>query len=774
MQTFSELFEFHRARYEALNNECLINCQVGPMHSGDVVLNPSTGNIYLIVGVMHNTLTNKVITHAIHVIFLDPKAKGMLSTGLTNITDQKHLLRIIEMPEIRHRAGDIIGRNDDQSGLRFGDKIKISCFERDGETIRIKSDGGDFDYQSYADRLVVVRPSTQYRVYDELLQPDENAASLRHEIRAPVELAGVLDERLPQWLREIDDSLKAKTAHVFCLTGNINDYQSSVSKTGDKLSVVETLCARYFTFKYHLRYSLGKGITFDDRLMELAFREEMSKELLPTPNMSLLGQEMRKQQKTDPLSALIGKTPEKALAFLERVFASSTESAEMHDRKLLVIDFANDIFPATDNPSGEERVSIETIISWARDKRMAEAGHLIVILSPSAAKIHSELRAADSGIKFLRLPKPDAAQRYAVFKRAQVDYNVQPNGTSFETLARITNGLTCVQIDNIAKLAASRNEQLSLEMVRRAKENVLDQEFNGNLKIKLPQFGFENFGGKENLKAYFRKINENLSRGILRRVPMGVLVPGPPGTGKTCFLECFAKESGFTVVELGNLRSMFVGESERISSQVFEALDDLAPVIVIEDEADQSDTSRDAYQGDAGVSSRIRQMTFKFRSAEQRRGRVIWFSLTNRIDLIDEALKRKGRADEIIPFVLPDKTEYASIIGVMFRRHKIGTDIKNALPFVEALARLEYVTGADIEWMVLEADKLASYDNAAHVSAGHLMQAIDSWVSPSDPRQIDRQTILAIEKSSKQLRPINWQELLDKAQEREHQRLTLA
>lgn len=771
MQTFQALFEFYRKRYES-QNECLIDCQVGSIRSGDVVLDPLNDNQFLMIGVMYEKSINRTAFQAVQILFIDEKSKGMLSSGLTNVKEQLDRFQIIEMPGINFRAGDVIDCRDKKFLHQSRAHILVSGFKRDDEgNIQVVSNNGNFNYAEYSDRLVVVKPSAKHHVYGQLVQMDGVTAALSEVGGKQSEKDDIQDQRLPQWLRDLDDSLKAKVSHIFCLTGNINDYQLFGGQVGNKLSVIEMLSAQYPEFKYQMKYSLGKGLAIEDTLMELAFKEEYADQLAPEQNASILGQEMFKQQKNDPLSSIIGKSPEKIFPFLDRVFTPVSKGSKMENRKMLIFDFANDIFPATDNPTRDERISIEAVIGWARNKQMSEDGHLIILLAPSASKMNCELRAADSGIKFLRLPKPDVSQRYVVFQRAQVDFNTRLNGASLETLAGVTNGLTCIQIDNIAKLAERRKEELSLESVRRAKEDILAKEFDGNLKIKLPRYGFENFGGKENLKAYFRNINENLSKGILRRVPMGILVPGPPGTGKTCFLECFAKESGFTVVELGNLRSMFVGESERISNQVFEALDDLAPVIVIEDEADQSDTSRDSYQGDAGVANRIRQMTFKFRSAEQRRGRVIWFSLTNRIDLIDEALKRKGRADEIIPFVLPDKTEYASIFSVMFRRHRISADFNNIVPFVEVVAKLEYVTGADIEWMVLEADKLASYEKISRVSPNHLMQAIDSWVSPSDPREIDRQTILAIEKSSKQLRPINWQELLDRAKER--QQLTI-
>ena len=282
----------------------------------------------------------------------------------------------------------------------------------------------------------------------------------------------------------------------------------------------------------------------------------------------------------------------------------------------------------------------------------------------------------------------------------------------------------------------------------------------------MPTWGFDYFGGKENLKRDMLEIRDSIMNGVLRRAPMGMLAAGPPGTGKTFFFECMAYEYGFTFVEIVNPRSKWVGESEEILERIFTALDDLAPVIVIEDEADQSENSRDAPTGDSGVSNRLRQMKFQFTSDPKRRGKVIWIRISNRADLIDAAYKREGRSDAIIPFLMPEPEEYADIFRVMFKRYQIPTDITDFTSYAEQVAKKFYCTGASVEWMVLEADKYAGREGKERVEAEHLQLAIDDWEMKLDPDEIDRQTILAIEGSNKRLRPINWERILEEAKSR--------
>ena len=170
------------------------------------------------------------------------------------------------------------------------------------------------------------------------------------------------------------------------------------------------------------------------------------------------------------------------------------------------------------------------------------------------------------------------------------------------------------------------------------------------MQVKVPLWGFDLFGGKDNVKQYLLEVRDNILIGIGRRAPMGLLAKGPPGTGKTYMFECWAYECGFNFVTINNPRSMWVGQSEDIFQQILSALDDLSPVIVIEDEANQSEAPRDVPNGDSGVSNRLRQMKFTFCSDPKRRGRVIWVRITNRDDLLDEAYKRKGRSDDLFPF----------------------------------------------------------------------------------------------------------------------------
>ena len=79
------------------------------------------------------------------------------------------------------------------------------------------------------------------------------------------------------------------------------------------------------------------------------------------------------------------------------------------------------------------------------------------------------------------------------------------------------------------------------------------------MEVMEPDWGLDDIGGLELLKAYFQEIIEAISRGEIRAIPQGCTLMGPPGTGKTALVEALAKGSRYNFVKMKNARSMWVG-----------------------------------------------------------------------------------------------------------------------------------------------------------------------------------------------------------------------
>src|SRR5205814_3056420 len=137
--------------------------------------------------------------------------------------------------------------------------------------------------------------------------------------------------------------------------------------------------------------------------------------------------------------------------------------------------------------------------------------------------------------------------------------------------------------------------------------------------------------GQQAAKERLKQDAELIMKGQLDAAPMGYLLCGPVGTGKTFLAECYAGSIGIPCVKLRNFRSKYVGETEANLEQVLTVLRSLGPVVVLIDEADAALGSRQA-EGDSGTSSRVFGMIASQMGDTKYRGRIVWTLLTSRPD----------------------------------------------------------------------------------------------------------------------------------------------
>jgi SpoVK/Ycf46/Vps4 family AAA+-type ATPase len=204
---------------------------------------------------------------------------------------------------------------------------------------------------------------------------------------------------------------------------------------------------------------------------------------------------------------------------------------------------------------------------------------------------------------------------------------------------------------------------------------------------------------------------------------------------------------------------MYVGQSERNQEKAFSAIRALAPVVVIVDESDQAEGgSRDSGSGDSGVTERMRASAFNFWADNALRGKVLRIDSTNRVDLIDAAMRRSGRTDVKIPILMPDETARAQIFGVLAKKHKLPTAITDWTPFARRTAGY---TGADIELALTTSYRFALRDGESTLGEKHLNAALDDLLPAArDHAAIDKMTLVALDECrNKRLLPPNAEQI---------------
>jgi transitional endoplasmic reticulum ATPase len=225
--------------------------------------------------------------------------------------------------------------------------------------------------------------------------------------------------------------------------------------------------------------------------------------------------------------------------------------------------------------------------------------------------------------------------------------------------------------------------------------------------VEVPDVTWDDVGGQTQAKEELREVVEwSVHHGALferARVkpPKGILLHGPPGSGKTLLAKAVAKQSGlnFISVKGPELMSKYVGESEKGVREVFKKARQASPCIIFFDEIDALAPHRGGGGGDSHVSERVvSQLLTELDGIEELKG-IIVLAATNRIDILDPALLRAGRFDRLLELRPPDENDRLAILRVHTRGKPLTAEVDLA-----ALAReTEGFSGADIESLCREA-----------------------------------------------------------------------
>ncbi|MGB9825825.1 MAG: ATP-binding protein, partial [Desulfofundulus sp.] len=186
------------------------------------------------------------------------------------------------------------------------------------------------------------------------------------------------------------------------------------------------------------------------------------------------------------------------------------------------------------------------------------------------------------------------------------------------------------------------------------------------------------------------------------RPPKGILLCGPPGTGKTLVARALARESGVNFIPVNGslLFSRWRGEAEKILHDVFRKARQASPCLLFFDELDALAPVRRI--GEEMAGRLVSQLLLEFDGLEEMR-EVVVLGATNRIDLIDPALLRPGRFDEVLEFGYPDEAERRAIFQVHLRARPVAADVD-----LDVLARqAEGLVGSEIESICQRAALLA-------------------------------------------------------------------
>jgi AAA+ superfamily predicted ATPase len=422
-----------------------------------------------------------------------------------------------------------------------------------------------------------------------------------------------------------------------------------------------------------------------------------------------------------------------------------------------VLDYAEQIAPAGEagQLGDSDRSCLTTLRRWSRDANFLRGDVTVVLLPEQLAELNAHLVSNPfTDLVQLELPDRDARLRFIEAETAGRAFSdICELGA--EAVAELTCGLSLTHVRQILAESLRLGRRITMASLMSRKKELIEAECHGLIEFVTSPYTLDMVAGCTEAKEQLRTAARQLRGGFLDVLPMGWLVCGPVGTGKTFLATCFSGEVGIPCVKILNIRSQWVGQTEANLQKLLTVFKALGPLAVIIDEADAFFGNRDA-SGDSGTSGRVFSALASFMSDTRHRGHILWFLLTCRPDLLPVDLKRQGRAEEHVALFPPStKAEREEFYAVLIKKNRIKTAATPAdIDVLYEKCGAPRLSGADFEALLIRAKSVAAADNRREVTGADFEAAFADFIPPVYAEEVEYQTLVAVmECTSRKLIP---------------------
>merc|ERR1711935_1287995 len=408
------------------------------------------------------------------------------------------------------------------------------------------------------------------------------------------------------------------------------------------------------------------------------------------------------------------------------------EEAEKNAPAIIFIDEIDSIAPKREKTNGEVEKRIVSQLLTLMDGINSRAQVIVIACTNRPNSIDPALRRFGRFDREVDIGVPDETGRLQILsihtRKMKLDEDVD-----LEKVAKLTHGYVgadLAQCCNEAALQCIRDkmdiidfEDDSIDAEVMASMAVTQRNFDfaiekGNpsalreMKVEIPNVTWADIGGLEKVKQELKETiqypldyPEKFDKFGLPP-SKGVLFYGPPGCGKTLLAKAVANEcqANFISIKGPELLTMWFGESEANVRQVFEKARQSAPCVLFFDELDSIAQQRGGSQGDGGgAADRVVNQLLTEMDGVGAKKNVFIIGATNRPDIIDTALMRPGRLDQLIYIPMPDFESRLSILRATLRKSPISKDVD--LSYLAS--QTDKFTGADLTEICQSACKMA-------------------------------------------------------------------
>lgn len=423
----------------------------------------------------------------------------------------------------------------------------------------------------------------------------------------------------------------------------------------------------------------------------------------------------------------------------EKNLRNAFQECEKNSPAILFIDEIDSIAPKRDKANGEVERRIVSQLLTLMDGMSSRSNVIVMAATNRPNTIDSALRRFGRFDREIDIGVPDEIGRLEILqihtKNMKLDDDVE-----LESIAKETHGYVGADIAQLCTEAAMQCIREKMELIDLEEDsidpavldamNVTQDHFRyalttGNpsslreVQVEVPTVTWDDIGGLEKTKKELQELVqypvefpekfEKFGQGASK----GVLFYGPPGCGKTLLAKAIANEcqANFISIKGPELLTMWFGESEANVRQVFDKARGAAPCVLFFDEIDSIGKKRGSGQGDAGgAGDRVINQLLTEMDGMGKKKNVFIIGATNRPELLDGALMRPGRLDQIIYIPLPDLPARLGVLKSCTRKSPVhkDVDLKYLAEFTEGFS------GADLTEICQRAAKFAISESIQH------------------------------------------------------------
>jgi len=408
------------------------------------------------------------------------------------------------------------------------------------------------------------------------------------------------------------------------------------------------------------------------------------------------------------------------------------ETAEKNAPSIIFIDEIDAIAPKREKTHGEVERRIVSQLLTLMDG-LKQRAHVVVMaatnrpntIDPALRRFGRFDREVDIGI-------PDSIGRLEILRIHTKNMKLADD-VDLEQIANETHGYVGADLASLCSEAALQQIREKMDLIDLEEDNIDAEVLNSlavsqeNFKwalgqsnpsalretvVEVPNVTWDDIGGLESVKRELQELvqypvehpEKFLKFGMTPS--RGVLFYGPPGCGKTLLAKAIANEcqANFISIKGPELLTMWFGESEANVRDVFDKARQAAPCVLFFDELDSIAKSRGGSSGDGGgASDRVINQVLTEMDGMGAKKNVFIIGATNRPDIIDPAVLRPGRLDQLIYIPLPDEKSRINILKAALRKSPIAKDVD-----LNFLAKITHgFSGADLTEICQRACKLA-------------------------------------------------------------------